>query len=439
VRTGGRIRADPTGEAPYADVLVIGAGVVGMACARALQRDGLEVCVVDPEPPGSRCSFGNAGIIASDHVLPLSRPEVLRRVPRMLLARRGPLYLKVSRVPALLPWFVRFAAACRPARVARGIRAMAALTGAALPAWQRELAASNADDLLAMRGMYAVYRSDAAFAADAAERDLAGELGVSWQCLSGDELRHREPALGPTLRHAVHYPGVAHVRDPAELVRRLAEAFQRHGGTLLETRVLELATAPHQVTAQLNRGRLRCRYAVVAAGLGSRPLCAGLGWRPPLIAEMGYHLTVPGAVDRLTAPVAAAEDGFIATPMAGHLRLAGTVEFALREAAPIWPRADMLHGLAAGLFRDRLPAAGARWRGSRPSLPDFLPAIGPLPGEPRVLAAFGHQHVGLTTAAVTGELVADLVAGRRGELDPAPYTPARFAAATRSRPPALAR
>jgi len=431
-QAGGGIHADPTGEAPYADVLVIGAGVVGMACARALQRDGHEVCVVDPEPPGSRCSYGSAGVIATDHVLPLARPAVLRRVPRMLLARRGPLYLKAARVPALLPWLGRFAAACWPPRVARGIRAMAALTGAALPAWERELDASDARDLLVARGMYTVYRSAAAFRDDAAERAIARELGVAWRCLSGEELRDREPELGAALRHAVYYPGVAHVRDPAELVRRLAAAFQRDGGTLLEHRVAQLSSTPHQVTALLSRGRMRCRYAVVAAGLESRPLCAGLGWRPPLIAEMGYHLTLPGAAARLSAPVAAAEDGFIATPMADHLRLAGTVEFAAREAAPTWRRADMLQGLAAGLFRAALPAAGARWRGSRPSLPDFLPAIGPLPGAPRVLAAFGHQHIGLTTAAVTGALVCDLVAGRRGELDPAPYAPLRFAA--RSRP-----
>lgn len=414
-------------------MLVIGAGVVGMACARALQRDGFEVCVVDPEPPGNGCSYGNAGILATDHVLPLARPEVLRRVPRMLLARDGPLYLKAARVPALLPWLARFAAACRPARVAGGIRAMAALTGAALPAWERELEASGARDLLVARGMYAVYRSAAACHDDAAERGIAGELGVAWECLGGAELRRREPGLAPNLSHAVYYPGVAHVRDPVELVRRLAAAFQRDGGALLENRVVRLAPAPHQVTAELERGRLRCRYAVVAAGLASRALCAGLGWRPPLIAEMGYHLTLPGAESRLSAPVAAAEDGFIATPMAGHLRLAGTVEFAAREAPPTWRRADMLHGLAAGLFREALPGPGARWRGSRPSLPDFLPAIGPLPGAPRVLAAFGHQHVGLTTAAVTGALVCDLVAGRRGELDPAPYAPMRFAAATRGR------
>jgi D-amino-acid dehydrogenase len=420
-------------------VLVIGAGVVGMACARALQRDGFAVCVVDPEPPGSVCSYGNAGVVATDHVLPLARPEVLRRVPRMLLARDGPLYLKAARVPALLPWLARFAAACRPARVACGIRAMAALTGAALPAWERELEASDARDLLTVRGMYTVYRSDAAFHADAAERGIARELGVAWECLGGAELRRREPALAPELRHGVYYPGVAHVRDPAGLVRRLAAAFQRDGGALLENRVMRLSAAPHQVTAQLERGRLRCRYAVVAAGLGSGALCAGLGWRPPLIAEMGYHLTLPGAESRLSAPVAATEDGFIATPMADHLRLAGTVEFAAREAPPTWRRADMLHRLAAGVFREMLPAAGARWRGSRPSLPDFLPAIGPLPGQPRVLAAFGHQHVGLTTAAVTGTLICELVGGRRGELDPAPYAPLRFAAATRSRPSVLAR
>ena len=428
-----------TGEAAFSDVVVVGAGVVGMACALALQRAGRRVTVADPRPPGSGCSWGNAGVIAADHVLPLSRPEVLLRVPRMLSSRDAPLYLKASRVPGLLPWFVRFGAACAAARVARGIEATAALTGRSVAAWQRALAGTGAEALLQARGLYTVYRREAAFEADGGERETARRLGVAWEVLSGDEARRRQPALGPAVTRAVYFPGVAHVLDPAGLVARLAAAFERDGGRLVAAPVTGLDTAPHQVTVALDGGRLRCRYVVVAAGIDAAALCAPLGWRPPLVAELGYHLTFAGGIDGLTAPVAAAESGFIATPMAMGLRLAGTVEFARRPAPPAWHRAEALRRQALGLLRAPLPEAAGRWQGARPTLPDYLPAIGALPGQPRVLAAFGHQHIGLTTAAITGEIVRDLVDGVPPAVDPRPYAPGRFAASTRFRPAALAR
>jgi glycine/D-amino acid oxidase-like deaminating enzyme len=409
------------------DVLVAGAGVVGVACARALQRAGLRVCLTDPEPPGSGCSFGNAGVVATEHVLPLARLQTLLRLPAML-GRDGPLYLKPTRLPGLLPWFARFAGACRPGQVARGTRGIAALTARALPAWQRELAASGGRELLQTRGMYSVYRSERAFLGDARERELARRLGVRWELLDGAALREREPALNGALRHAVFYPDVAHVLSPHKTASCLAGAFVAAGGTLLDEAVTGITSRPHEVEATLRRRRVRSRYLVVAAGLASREVCGLLGWTPPLAAEMGYHLTFPGAGGLLDAPVAAAEDAFIATPMDDHLRVAGTVEFARREAPAAWHRAERLARQAAGLFAEPLPAPGDRWRGSRPSLPDFLPAIGPIPGHPRVIAAFGHQHIGLTTAAVTGELVRDMVRGETPEVDVAPYAPARFGA-----------
>jgi glycine/D-amino acid oxidase-like deaminating enzyme len=407
------------------DVLVAGAGVVGAACARALQRAGLQVCLADPQPVGSGCSFGNAGVIASEHVLPLARPEVLLRLPAML-RRDGPLYLKPLRLPGLLPWFARFARACRPGQVQRGTEAIAALTGRALAAWQRELSASGGGALLQTRGMYSVYRGERALLRDAHEREQARRHGVRWELLDGDALRQREPALSAELRHAVFYPDVAHVLSPLATVTCLTDAFVAAGGTLVEDAVSGIDAGPHEIVVTLRRRTLRCRHLVVAAGLGSRDLCRLIGWNPPLVAEMGYHLAFTGIGDRLRAPVAAAEDSFIATPMGDHLRVAGTVEFARREAPPAWHRADRLAHQAARLFAEPLPAAASRWRGSRPSLPDFLPAIGPVPRQPRVIAAFGHQHIGLTTAAITGELVRDLVLGALPALDPAPYAPGRF-------------
>lgn len=405
---------------------VVGAGVVGLACARRLQRAGRAVALVDPEPPGSGCSHGNAGVIAVDHVLPLARPEVLAHLPGMLLDRRGPLYLRASRVPRLTPWMIRFAAACRPARVERGTRALAALTRGALEAWQEELEAAGAAHLLCRRGMYVAYRSEKALRAHAAERAAQRHLGVRWEVLAPGELQRREPALSAELRHAVHYPEVAHVQNPAALSALLVERFRRDGGMLLAQEAVAFRSEPHQVVIRLRRGRLRSRYVVLAAGFGARRLCASLGLRVPLAAELGYHVAFAGAEDRLSAPVALAEPGFLLTPMADELRAAGTVELAATLPPVDWRRADALEQAARLALREALPAPAGRWRGARPSLPDSLPAIGPIPGHPRIVAAFGHQHVGLTTAAVTGALVCEMVQGERPELDMAPYDPGRF-------------
>ncbi|MEQ9003390.1 MAG: FAD-dependent oxidoreductase, partial [Pseudomonadales bacterium] len=347
-------------------MLVIGAGVVGMACALTLQRRGRAVWVADPQAPGAGCSFGNAGVIATDHVLPLARLDVLRRVPRMLLDADGPLYLKAARVPGLLPWFARFALAARPGRVAAGTRAIADLTGRALPAWQRLLGNDGAR-LLKRQGMYTVYRSARAFDADAAERELAAGFGVPWEALDGDALRIREPALGTGLERAAYYPGVAHVTDPQGVVRHLADAFAQAGGRLIEAAVTGLDAAADGVRASTDAGPIAAGHLVIAAGLGSRGLCRRLGMRVPLAAEMGYHVTVAGAQQRLGAPVAVADGGFIVTPMRDHLRAAGTVEFARREGPPAWHRADALWRQGSALFREPLPAATGRWRGSRPT------------------------------------------------------------------------
>lgn len=407
-------------------MLVAGAGVVGTACARALQQDGYRVCLADPDTPGSGCSSGNAGIIATDHVMPLASLGTLKRLPALLRDARGPLYLKASRLPGLLPWFVRLARACPPAQVRQGAEAIAALTGRSLPAWQRTLAAAGAGHLLQSRGLYAVYQSDGAFERDGAERRLARELGVAWQALSGDELREREPALAPDLRRGIFYPDVAHVLDPLAVVTALLRAYREQGGALLTAPLTRLDSEPHQVVATVGEERLACRYVVVAAGLASSDICRTLGYRPPLAAELGYHVTFPDEQHRLSAPVAAAERGFIVTPMADHLRAAGTVEFARRQTPPSWHRARILAEHARALFAPALQEPASRWQGARPTLPDYLPAIGALPGAPRVLAAFGHQHMGLTTAAITAEIIRDLVRGAAPAVDPSPYLPHRF-------------
>jgi D-amino-acid dehydrogenase len=405
-------------------VAVVGAGVVGMACARALQRAGQQVVVVDPEPPGAGCSHGNAGVIAVDHVLPLARPEVLRGLPAMLGAPDSPLYLKLSRLPGLAPWLLRMAWASRPTTVERGSIALANLVRGAVGAWREELESCNARELLVCAGSYLAYETPRAYAKGKAQRAVMRQRGVATHDLHGHEVAARLPALAPVHR-ALYYPDTAHVLNPRRLVETLANAFCAAGGTLETRHVQRLLMNETGVTLEARDWRLDASQAVIAAGWRSAELCAPLGCSVPLGVEMGYHVGFD-PLDGLAAPVAIAGRGFMATPLDGELRVAGTVEFARSEAAPDWRRAELLERQARRLFGPVLSPLRNRWRGSRPTLPDFLPAIGPLRPGSLVYAAFGHQHIGLTTAAVTGQLICDVMLGREPTFDPAPFSPDRF-------------
>ena len=405
-------------------VAVVGAGVVGMACARALQRAGQQVVVVDPEPPGAGCSHGNAGVIAVDHVQPLARPEVLRGLPGMLGDSDSPLYLKLSRVPGLTPWLLRMAWSSRPAAVERGSIALANLVAGAVDAWKDELESCGARELLVCTGSYLAYETPRDYQKGKAQRGVLRKRGVLVQDLHGYEVAAKLPGLAPVHR-GLYYPDTAHVVNPRGVVETLASAFCAAGGTVETRRVRRLSTNGTGVTLQAQDWRLDADQVVIAAGWQSAALCAPLGCRVPLGVEMGYHVSFD-PLDGLTAPVAIAGRGFMATPLDGELRVAGTVEFARSEAAPDWRRAELLERQARRLFGTALSPLRSRWRGSRPTLPDFLPAVGPLqPGSP-VYAAFGHQHIGLTTAAVTGQLISDAMLGRQPSFDLKPFNPARF-------------
>ncbi|WP_421995986.1 NAD(P)/FAD-dependent oxidoreductase [Reyranella sp.] len=409
-------------------VIVIGAGIVGTATARALQREGHSVTLVDSGEPGRATSFGNAGFIAIDHVLPLARPSTLRRVPSMLADRTGPLTLHRASLPSLLPWMARFArAAYSPAEVQKGIDSFTVLMAEANLAWQAEIQASGLGELFRTLGALYVYESEAAFAAGEEERSLQRAKGTEFEILDGDAARALAPGLASRFVRGVHYSQGMHTIDPYRVVTTLVERFAADGGTVLRGRVRGFVRAGDRVTAvRLTDRDLSASAVVIAAGRASGDLTRLLGFNAPLVAERGYHVMLAPDNVRFALPVSPAERGFFITPMAEGLRLAGTVELAAPHQPPSWHRADIL----VQHLREVFPGVGgaelSRWIGERPTLPDFRPAVGRAPRLTNVYCGYGHQHVGLTLATATGRLIARQMAGEPLPAALAACEPGRF-------------
>ena len=416
---------------PPGSVVVIGAGIVGLACATYLQRDGRKVVVVDPGGPGEGASYGNAGGLNGSSIVPVAMPGVLAKVPHWLLDPEGPLSIRLRYLPELLPWLYRFVRAGRPALAREQARALRGLLAPTVD-MHRELAASvGAANLIQRSGLLIVYRSEASFAADAAANRLRAENGVKIDELNQDELRQIEPTLSPAYTRARFISENGYCRNPLRLSRALAEALVANGGEIRRERAEDFAFADGKVEAVLTAtGRIPAAAVVLAAGAHSKPLAARLGEKVPLDTERGYHAMIkaPEVAPRL--PIMDADAKFVATPMEQGLRMAGTVEFAGLEAPPDWRRARILlrHGQAMfpGLPRTVSEDRVALWMGFRPSMPDSLPVIGPTRRYSNAFLAFGHGHVGLIGAPMTGRAIADLIAGRPPAIDLAPFGAARF-------------
>ena len=410
---------------------VIGAGIVGVVAASSLQREGHSVFLIDRTEPGRGASFGNAGCFSGSSVVPLALPGMIRSLPRWLCDPEGPLAVRWAYLPAITPWLIRFARSAKREKVRAAARALRPLLGPCLEALQPLAAAAGAEDLVHRRGHLYAYRSPEALAGDRLAWELRRESGVECLELPSEELRQLEPALSREYRCGVLVRENGHTSDPFGLVTRLFSAFRKGGGTFVCARATGFRLAGNRLAAILtDTGELAAEAAVIAAGAYSRPLALALGERIPLETERGYHLMIrdPEAAPRL--PVAEAEGKFVATPMEGGLRFAGTVELAGLKAPPDWRRAQILlaagRRMLPGLAKDHPQERLSVWMGHRPSLPDSLPVIGPARATPDVIYAFGHGHVGITAAPMTGRIVADLVAARPPAIPIAPFAAGRF-------------
>ena len=417
------------GSAP--PVVVIGAGIIGACVAAYLQLDGRDVTLIDHAEPGAGASLGNGGMLSGSSIIPVAMPGVAAKVPGWLLDSAGPLTIRWSYLPALMPWLIRFLRSAKPEKVERQASALRALLAPALDNYAAIVRAANATQLVHRRGTLYLYGSEHSWRIDARKTDIRRRNGVDIEDVIGPDLHALEPDLGPGFTHGRLVRENGHVSDPRALVEALVAHAQARGARVSRERVLGFEDNGARITAVVtDQGRRAASAVVLACGAWSKPLAAKLGDRVPLDTERGYHVIIKDPEKGPRTPTLYVDGNFGATPMDMGLRVIGTVELAGLDAPPDWRRADILlaqaRRLYPGLAADNDPARLSRWLGFRPSMPDSLPVIGPSSRFANAWHAFGHGHVGMCAASTTGRVIADLIAGRAPSIPVAPYSVNRF-------------
>jgi D-amino-acid dehydrogenase len=415
-------------------VAIIGAGSVGLAAAIEVLRDGHGVTIIEPGPPGGEqaASYGNGTMLNPSSVIPMSAPGLWKKIPGYLADPLGPLTIRWSYLPNLLPWLRRFIqAGATPEKVARTARALQPLLADA-PALHRRLAEeAGVADLITRQGALFAFPDRAAFDAEKLSWDIRRDNGVKWLELDTNELRQREPSLDRRYTFAILVEENGQCRDPGAYLAALARHATSLGAEIRQTSATGFRIDSGRLRAVTTHdGEVACDKAVIAAGARSKFLARAAGDRVFLETERGYHIVItdPGVEPRYPVMPSDGKMACVMTP--AGLRLAGQVELAGLDAAPNWQRAEVLlkfaHKVFPGLPPNLPPERIKLWMGHRPSTPDGLPVLGTASGCSDVIHAFGHGHVGLTAAAMTGKVVAGLVAGRPPPFELAPYAAARF-------------
>jgi len=410
------------------NIVVIGGGIVGLCSALRLQQAGFAVTIIDDDIIRSAASWGNAGHIAIEQVEPLASRAMIRSAPQRLFARGGALSLPPSQVGRWLPFAARMWQASSPPRFAAGRRALTALLADAMPAWQRLVGDIGQPGLLRADGHYIVWESAATAAAGRAKWRAADTGTARFRDADADEIEQLTRLTGRHPAGAIRFENSGQITSPTALDSGLERAFRAAGGIIRRGHA-RLNRNDRRVWPVLDDGTLiAADLVIVAAGVRSELMMESVDHPVPIIAERGYHIQSPSHSWPPTMPPVVFEDrSMIVTAFAEGLRAASFVEFAGVDTPPDrrkWRRLEA-HVAALGLPVD---APFTQWIGARPTLPDYLPAIGRSDRTSNLIYAFGHQHLGLTLAPVTAELVTALALAQRPRIDLTPFDIDRFKA-----------
>lgn len=407
--------------------LVIGAGILGLSTALALQDRGLSVTLVDEASDVPPASWGNAGHIAVEQVEPLASPATLRGVPGRLLAADDALSLPPRDIRHWLPFGVRLALASRPASFHRGSKALKALISHSMPAWERLVANLGQPGLLKQDGHFVLWDTPQSASAGLARWQTSDTGTTKFRSINTEEAAQLRDLLGREVAGGIRFQGSGHIESHDRLFHAMRQKMLARGGQITRGKVIRLPVTDGMATVRLADGTLLAGDGIiVTAGIASRPLMEGLGHTVPMIAERGYHLHAePGDWPAELPPLVFEDRSLIVTRFADYLRCSSFVEFSHPDSPADSQKWERLRGRVRALGLP-FPLPAKEWVGSRPTLPDYLPAIGRSDRAGNLFYAFGHQHLGLTLGPISAELIATMASGQHPALDLLPFDLNRF-------------
>ena len=408
------------------DVVIIGAGFVGVATAMWLQKSGYKVTLVDPKPFEEGAYFGNACTIATYANIPVGTPSTIKQIPNLLFNPNSPLSINWAYLPWLTPWLLRFAWASRPSQVEKIGYQLGVLLSHSHSALAPLIETAQGHDLVTKNGTLYLYGSEAGFIKAKPDIDFRRRHGIPVTELTKAEIGDLEPHLNPIYERGLFFENAQHLLSPVDLLKRMGASVIANGGKIITNKALGIErVSTHKLKVQLQDASVLGSKVVVAAGAWSKSLAQQVGDKLPLDTEQGYHVMYKGAEQFLNRPVGWADVGFYMTPMNDGLRAAGTVELAgLNNTAN--PRRLNLIADTVKTLLPQLQNHDSEWTGFRPSMPDSMPVIGQSSKDAGVYYAFGHGHIGVTLSGITGKLISELIDGKSPSVDISAFAAQRF-------------
>jgi len=404
---------------------IIGAGIQGVCSALFLQKKGYEVTLFDREEPGgSTASSGNAGHFSPYASIPLNRPDILTDIPAMLLSSTGPLALKWNYVPKMIPWFLKFLKNCSTKNMMHTAKYMHQILDIALPAYDELFEEIDLSGLVENNGIMYIW-NDQNLKSRELETSIRNEIGAEQQLLNKKEIHDLEPNIKKIYHAGVFYKKARHARNPGKIWLKLFENFVKKGGKFLKLNIQDLNFDYDKPVIRSETQRFVFDKLVISCGAFSKKLTDKLHENIPLDTERGYHIHFKGCDHLISRPVVFQNRGFGMTPMEKGLRVVGTVEFGGLENQLSKSRIKNLVNNAKYML-DGLPEHEDEWLGFRPTLPDYLPVIGPSKNYKNVFYSFGHHHLGWTLGAISGKIISKIIDNENTNLDLQPYSSVRF-------------
>ena len=404
---------------------IIGAGIQGVCNALFLQKKGHQVTLFDREEPGSQtASYGNAGHFSPYASIPLNRPDIITDVPAMLLSSTGPLALKWNHVPKMIPWFLKFLKNCSTKNMMHTAKYMHQILNIALPAYDELFEEIDLSGLVENKGIMYIW-NDQNLKSRELEMNIRNEIGAEQQLLNKKEIHDLEPNIKNIYHAGVFYKKARHARNPGKIWVKLFENFLKKKGKFLKLNIQDLDFDENNPVVRSETQRFVFDKLVISCGAFSKKLTDKLHENIPLDTERGYHIHFKGCDHLISRPIVFQNKGFGMTPMEQGLRVVGTVEFGGLNNPISKSRIKNLIDNAKYLL-DGLPDHEDEWLGFRPTLPDYLPVIGPSKNYKNVFYSFGHHHLGWTLGAISGKIISKMISNENNNLDLKPYSSLRF-------------